>query len=144
MNVTSEYSPPGLCDSRHSMDSRTSGRIMAMLPASIPGQSRPFVPILKTGVLAAVLSTLFSSFAIEILAVLGRGGNSCPGVWDIAGATLFLCAITVVSCGPFGFVAGIVGGVILYLRRRRIRSEKTSVTRSRYCRLDSRLLISSV
>lgn len=95
-----------------------------MLPVSMPGQSRPFIPILKTGVLAAVLATLFSSFAIEMLAVLGPGGNSLPGLWDIAGATLFLSAITVVSCGPFGFLAGIVGGVILYLRRSRIRSEK--------------------
>jgi|SRR5579864_1613796 hypothetical protein len=88
-------------------------------------QPRPLLPILKAGVLAATFATLFSAFAIELLTLLGPiGPTSYPSLWDIARAMLLLCAITVVSCGSFGFLAGIAGGTILYFRRGRIRSVK--------------------
>jgi hypothetical protein len=50
--------------------------------------------------------------------------TSSPSILDIARATFLLCPITAVSCGSFGFLAGIAGGTAIYLRRRRIRSTR--------------------
>jgi RsiW-degrading membrane proteinase PrsW (M82 family) len=49
---------------------------------------------------------------------------SSPTVWDVGRATLLLCPITAVSCGSFGFLAGIAGSAAIYLRRRRIQGTK--------------------
>jgi hypothetical protein len=73
--------------------------------------------------MAALLATVLSALTIELLSAFAtRGGDSAPGVVDIVKATLLLCTITVVSCGSFGFLAGLAGAGAIYLRRRRIRT----------------------
>ena len=86
-------------------------------------RARPVPLILKAAALAALLATVVSAFTIALLSAFAtRGGDSFPGPWDIAKSSLLLCSITAVSCGSFGFFAGLTGGTVLYARRRRIRS----------------------
>lgn len=94
-------------------------------------KTRPFVFILKGGALAALLATLLSALLIAVLSAfqpLTRTGSL--GAWDIIKAALLLLPITAVSCGSYGFLAGIVGTSILSWRNARIQSTRRLVTES--------------
>jgi hypothetical protein len=81
--------------------------------------------ILKAGALAAFLATAAS--ALLIVTLIGVGpmqGTTSPTVLDILRAAFWLTPITAVSCGSFGFLAGIVGSTLLDWRRQRIRSTR--------------------
>jgi hypothetical protein len=79
--------------------------------------------ILKSGVLAAFLATVVSALAIAVLsAARPLIDTTSPSVWDIGRATLLLLPIIGVSCGSYGFLAGMAGGALLTLRRRHIHS----------------------
>ncbi|HME36135.1 MAG TPA: hypothetical protein VKF84_12940 [Candidatus Sulfotelmatobacter sp.] len=88
-------------------------------------RSWPVMLVFKAAALAALLATVVSALAIALFSAFAtRGGDSSLGAWDIAKSSLLLCSITAVSCGSFGFLAGLAGGTVLYARRRRIRSIK--------------------
>jgi len=94
-------------------------------------RTRPLALILKAGAFAALLATLFSAATIELLAAFAdRVNGSTPRLWDIAKATVLLCAITIVPAGSFGFLAAVVAGTVLYLRRDRIRSVRRLLVES--------------
>jgi hypothetical protein len=79
--------------------------------------------ILKAGALAAFLATAASAMLIATLSALGRiPDTTSPTVPDILRAAFWLTPITAVSCGSFGFLAGIAGSALLDWRRPRIRS----------------------
>jgi hypothetical protein len=88
----------------------------------------------KAGVISAFLATTASALSIAVLNALpvgpGSSQTSGPGLLDILRAALLLCAITVVSCGSFGFLAGIAGSQWLLLRKRRIHSTKRQLVES--------------
>lgn len=79
--------------------------------------------ILKAGTLAAFLATAVSALLIATLAALGPiQGTTSPTVLDILRAAFWLTPITAVSCGSFGFLAGVAGSALLDWRRQGIRS----------------------
>jgi hypothetical protein len=79
--------------------------------------------ILKAGALAAFLAAAASAMLIATLSALGRiPDTTSPTVPDILRAAFWLTPITAVSCGSFGFLAGIAGSALLDWRRPRIRS----------------------
>jgi hypothetical protein len=92
------------------------------------------VLMLKVGVISAFLATTTSALSIAVLSGLplgpGSGQTGGPGVLDILRAALLLCAITVVSCGSYGFLAGVAGSQWLLLRKRRIHSTKRLLVES--------------
>jgi|HubBroStandDraft_2_1064218.scaffolds.fasta_scaffold338459_1 hypothetical protein len=89
-------------------------------------ENRPWtIFILKAGTLAAFLATAASALLIATLIGVGPlQGTTSPTVLDILRATFWLTPITAVSCGSFGFLAGIVGSALLDWRRLRIRSTR--------------------
>jgi len=97
-------------------------------PNRASGPDRCLVLILEVGALGALLATLASALFIAILTGLPIGPrpdlSNGPSVLDIGRTAFFLCAITVVSCGSFGFVAGVAGSAWLRFRKRRILSTK--------------------
>ena len=98
-----------------------------------PTKTRPRLLLsLKMGITAAFLATLVSSFVVAVLNSLGpfQRTTDFPGLWNVIKSTLLLCAITVVSCGPYGLVAGITGGAILSRRKHPIRSIRRLVIES--------------
>jgi len=116
-NQTAQPSGKIVQNSQMESDSVTRTRLVAL--------------ILKAAALAAFLATLLSALTIELLtATATRGGDSAPRVGDVAKATALLCAITVVPSGSFGFLAGVAGGAVLYMRRKRIRSVRRFLTES--------------
>jgi H+/Cl- antiporter ClcA len=87
--------------------------------------------ILKAGALAAFLATAASALLIATLIGVGpMQGTTPPTVLDILRAAFWLTPITAVSCGSFGFLAGIAGSALLDWRRRRIRSTRRLVIES--------------
>jgi hypothetical protein len=76
--------------------------------------------ILRVAVLGALLGTSAPALAITLLT--GVRNRSLLHPLDAAETVLLLLPITAVSCGTFGFLAGIAGGTAIYLRRRRINS----------------------
>lgn len=78
--------------------------------------------VVEVGIFSALLATVAAALTI---AFLGRlRDHSFPNPLDFVEAVLLLCPITVVSCGSFGFVAGIFGGTTIYLRRKHIHSSR--------------------
>ena len=88
--------------------------------------------IVKAGVLAALLATVFSALIIAILSAANppQGGTTSPTLWEIGRTALLLCPITVVSCGSFGLLAGIAGSAVFQVRKRRIRTTKRLLVES--------------
>jgi hypothetical protein len=83
---------------------------------------------LKVAALGALLGTLAPALAITLLSSVRSGSPLHP--LDAAETVLLLCPITVVSCGPFGLLAGVAGGSVIYLRRKRIHSTKRLLAES--------------
>ncbi len=80
--------------------------------------------VFKAGILAAVFATAISALSVALLsaAVPPHPDTVAPGIFDIVRTALLLCPITAVSCGSYGFLAGLAGSALLNFRRRRIRS----------------------
>jgi hypothetical protein len=80
--------------------------------------------ILKAGILAATLATVISAILIAALSAEGfpHNGTTSPTVFEVANNAVLLVPITAVSCGSYGLLAGLAGGALFSLRRRRIRS----------------------
>lgn len=96
-------------------------------------KTRPrLVLCLKMGIMAASLATLVSSFIVAVLNSLGpfQRSTDFPGLRNVIESAILLCAITVVSCGLYGMVAGITGGAILSRRKHPIRSIRRLVIES--------------
>jgi hypothetical protein len=71
--------------------------------------------------LAAFLATVVPASAFTILSAMRTiATTTSPTAWDLAKATLLLLPITAVSCGSYGFLAGIPGGALLSLGSRHI------------------------
>jgi hypothetical protein len=88
----------------------------------------------KVGVISALLATTTSALSITVLSALPLGPSSSqtsgPSASDLVRTAFLLCAITVVSCGSFGFLAGVAGSQWLLLRKRRIHSSKRLIVES--------------
>jgi hypothetical protein len=86
------------------------------------------VLILKAGTLSALVATVASALLLTILNALPTWPRPDltigPSALDIVKTTVLLCAITVVSCGSFGFMAGVAGSAWLCFRRKHILSTK--------------------
>jgi hypothetical protein len=88
---------------------------------SADGRPRYASLILRSGILAAFLATVVPALGFTILSAMRPiATTTSPTAWDIAKATLLLLPITAVSCGSYGFLGGIAGGVLLSLPRRHI------------------------
>jgi hypothetical protein len=86
-------------------------------------QPRPWLFILKAALLTALLATLASALLIAVsIGLQPIVQTTRPSMWDITKSVLLLLPITGVSCGSYGFLAGLVGVSILKWRKRRIRS----------------------
>ncbi len=96
------------------------------MPRSVTGRRvGDFRLILRVGVLAAVLASVICAFMFALLNAMGPTVDSlAPSVWDIVKTTWLLLPITLVSCGSFGFLAGIAGAAFLVWRKPRIRSTR--------------------
>jgi hypothetical protein len=93
------------------------------------GRSDQFaMPILKASALGALMAIVTPAIAITLLSALPTGArpdlSNRPSVVDMVRTAFLLCAITVVPCGSFGFLAGAAGSTWLRFRKRRIRSMK--------------------
>jgi hypothetical protein len=87
--------------------------------------------ILKAGAFAALLAALTSACLIAVMSALQPIVHTTPlSVWDVVKATFLLLPITLVSCGSYGFLAGIIGTLLLKRRRVRIRSSKRLLVES--------------
>jgi hypothetical protein len=95
-------------------------------------ESRPrTVFILKAGALAAFLATAASAMLVAALAALGPiQRTTSPTILDILRAAFWLTPITAVSCGSFGFLAGVAGSALLDWRGQRIRSTRSLLIES--------------
>jgi hypothetical protein len=95
----------------------------AMLPGLACNHPRYARLVLRVGGLSALLATVISAVAIVVLSAANpTAGTRAPGAWDVAPSLLLLLPIPIVSCGPFGFLAGNAGSAFVTLRQRRIRS----------------------
>jgi hypothetical protein len=95
-------------------------------PSEIRFKKWPF--LLCTAALGALLTTVLPAVSIACLYALRAASEnrmpfeSVPTVWDIAKASFYLCALTLVWFGFFGLVAGAAEGAVLYCRRAKIRT----------------------
>jgi len=84
------------------------------------------LPILKASLVSGLLATLIPACIVALVGALPTGlradTSTSPSILDLSKVALLLCLITVVSCGPFGFLAGAAGSAWLRFRKRRIRS----------------------
>jgi hypothetical protein len=83
--------------------------------------------ILKAGAICAFLATVLSALGIAgltSLALITQPQTIAPSIADILKITLLLSLITVVSCGSYGFFAGVVGSAWLRFRRSHLRTTK--------------------
>jgi len=80
--------------------------------------------ILKAGGLAAVLATAVSAILIAVLSAVSpfSRDTTSPRAFEVATNAVLLLPIAAVSCGSYGLLAGLAGGSLLTLCRRRIRS----------------------
>src|ERR1700690_1178156 len=104
--------------------------------------------VFRISLVNTILVTVLSALVIALLNGTGsdvpftaragfasqEGGATLPipigHLWEVGRATVLLCPITIVSCGWFGFVAGAAGAILLFFRRRSIRSTKRLVVES--------------
>jgi hypothetical protein len=86
--------------------------------------------ILKAGTLSAILATVIAALVITLLSGAGTGNGSPPRAFDLVKTVVLLSPITAVSCGSFGFLAGVAGSTWIYLRSRHIRSTKRLLVES--------------
>ncbi len=84
---------------------------------------------LKAGLLNAALVSIFSGVTIELIYSFAeyrqwRTETAFPGIFDFLTAVMLLLPITIVSFGSYGFIAGLIGGACLYVRRQRFTTTK--------------------
>ena len=99
-------------------------------PPGLILQAAIFNALLVT-VIAAVVIALFSGAAVEVKVVTAGSGvgqkmarTTSWHPFELAKAVLWLCPLTAITCGSFGFMAGLAGGGLMYLRTRRVRSTR--------------------
>lgn len=78
--------------------------------------------ILKVALLSASLATVFSAASVPLLISLEN--HSFPSLFDSVETIVLLCPITAVSSGLFALLAGFLGGAVILLGRKHIRSTK--------------------
>jgi len=71
---------------------------------------------------------LLSAFGLAF--VSGFGNGWLPDLLNSIKAAILLCPITIVSCGSFGFLAGVGGSSWIYWRRRGITSTRKLLGKS--------------
>lgn len=105
-------------------------------PLGLILQAAIFNAVLVT-VIAAVVIALLSGAAVEVRVVTAGSGvgqkmarTTSWHPFELAKAVLWLCPLTAITCGSFGFIAGLAGGSLMYLRARRLRSMKRLTTES--------------
>jgi hypothetical protein len=79
--------------------------------------------VLEMGLSSAMLASIVAAIIFTLLsAVPPLVDTHAPSTWDLAKTIVLLLPITAASCGSFGALAGILGGVFLVLRRSHIHS----------------------
>ena len=78
--------------------------------------------ILKAAAFGAALGTLAPALTITVFTGTHNGLLLHPV--DAVETALLLLPITAVSCGSFGLITAVLGGSAVFLRRKRIRTEK--------------------
>jgi hypothetical protein len=76
----------------------------------------------KAGALGFLLAVVAAGLTVALLHNLEA--HSFPNPLDVVKTVILMCPIAVFSCGPYGLLAGVIGGTVLYLRRKRIQTLK--------------------